>query len=56
MESIRKHLQQAYALIGNISVCGDDVDRMAVARQELRQAAAELEQMKEKEEGDGQAD
>lgn len=59
MDTAMQHLQKAYTQLSLISVRGDDADRMAIARQELRSAFAELEQMSrdvKKGEADGSAD
>lgn len=43
METAKKHLSKGYDILGTIPVSGENVDRMALARQELRQAFAALE-------------
>lgn len=43
METAKKHLSTGFNILGTISVKGEDVDRMALARQELRAAYAALE-------------
>lgn len=41
-EDLKKHLDTAFAFLSRINVKGDDVDYMAMARQELRAAWAIL--------------
>lgn len=48
-DKIKNLLENAYNLISTIPVTGDGVERMAVARQKLRQAF----QLLDKEESDG---
>lgn len=43
METAKKHLSKGYELLSAIPVTGENVDRMALARQELRAAFAALE-------------
>lgn len=43
METAKKRLSNGFHILGTISVKGEDVDRMALARQELRAAYAALE-------------
>ena len=62
MEEIRKHIESAYNMLGQIRVSGDAVDLMASSRAALREAhrlAVELADTKtadRKEAGDGQTD
>lgn len=51
MKELKKHLDQAYMWLSKIPVSGEDVDHMAMARQELR-AAFQLAEIREKEESD----
>lgn len=48
MEKMKKHLEKAYAYISKISVSGDNVEPVAIARMEIREAYKVLE-IKEKE-------
>ena len=43
METIKAHLRAAFTQLGMIAVRGEDVDRMAIARKELRAAFREIE-------------
>lgn len=57
MDEIMNHLEKAYDMLSQISVSGNNVDRMAMAKQELRTAFQMLDVMKNqqgKEETDGQ--
>lgn len=59
MERIIKHLEQAYEMISRIPVSGDNVERMAHARQELCLAFREADEIlkaQAQEECDGQTD
>lgn len=47
MEKLKKHIQNAFAILLSVSVKGDDVDFMAAARQELRHALAEAARAEE---------
>ena len=56
MDEIMNHLEKAYDMLSQISVSGNNVDRMAMAKQELRTAFQMLDVMKNqqgKEETDG---
>ena len=44
MKEITKELKVALALISGIAVAGDAVDAMALAKQNIRMAIAELEE------------
>lgn len=44
-----KRVNNAYALLGNIRVAGAELDRLAMARQELRTLSEDLNRAKEKE-------
>ncbi len=43
METAKKHLSKGYDILQKILVSGEDVDRLALAKQELRAAYAALE-------------
>lgn len=45
METAKKHLSKGYDLLCKIMVSDDDVDRMALAKHELRAAYAALEKV-----------
>lgn len=47
MTDIQKRMKQAFAWMDRVSVSGDSVDFMAMARQELR-AAMELEEAEQR--------
>jgi len=51
-----KCMEKAFALLSKISVKEEDVERMAVAKQELRAAYAELKAPGEREGANGQTD
>lgn len=53
METAKKHLSKGYDLLRKIMVCEDDVDRMALAKQELRAAYACLERAEKMKESGG---
>lgn len=44
-----KRVDNAYAHLGRIRVSGEELDRLAMARQELRTLYSELKQVQEKE-------
>ena len=52
MEQVIQHLDTAYKLLSLVAVRGDDTERVAVARQEMRAAYALLTEEK-KEGNDG---
>lgn len=47
MEDVIQHLDTAYKLLSMVAVRGDDAERLAVARQEMRAAYALLTEKKE---------
>ena len=51
MENVIQHLDTAYRLLSLIAVRGDDAERLAVARQEMRAAYALLTAKKEGNDG-----
>lgn len=53
MDEILKDLDTVYKAISSISVAGDAVDTMAVARARLRKVYAELKRITDEEEKDG---
>ena len=53
MDNILKHLDKAFLFVSDIPVKGDDVEKMAVVRQELREAYSSAKRMKEEENSDG---
>ena len=53
MDNILKHLDKAFLFLSDIPVKGDDVEKMAVVRQELREAYSSAKRMKEEENCDG---
>lgn len=50
MENIMNRLNEAYKLISSLSVSGDAVDVVAVARNHLREAHKKLQELEEKKE------
>lgn len=50
MDNILKHLDKAFLFLSDIPVKGEDVEKMAVVRQELREAYSSAKRMKEEEE------
>lgn len=50
MKNIRNRVNEAYKLISSLSVSGDAVDVVAVARNHLREAYKELQELEEKKE------
>ena len=50
MDNILKHLDKAFLFLSDIPVKGDDVEKMAVVRQELREAYSSATRVKEEEE------
>ena len=53
MDNILKHLDKAFLFLSDIPVKGEDVEKMAVVRQELREAYLEAKRIKEEEHSDG---
>ena len=53
MDNILKHLDKAFLFLSDIPVKGEDVEKMAVVRQELREAYSSAKRMKEEENSDG---
>ena len=53
MDNILRHLDKAFLFVSDIPVKGDDVEKMAVVRQELREAYSSAKRMKEEENSDG---
>lgn len=51
MEDVIQHLDTAYKLLSIVAVRGDDAERLAVARQEMRAAYALLTEKKEGNDG-----
>ena len=51
MENVIQHLDTAYRLLSLVAVRGDDAERLAVARQEMRAAYALLTEQKEGNDG-----
>lgn len=51
MEDVIQHLDTAYKLLSMVAVRGDDAERLAVARQEMRAAYALLTEKKENNDG-----
>lgn len=51
MEDVIQHLDTAYKLLSMVAVRGDDAERLAVARQEMRAAYALLTEKKEANDG-----
>lgn len=51
MENVIQHLDTAYRLLSLIAVRGDDAERLAAARQEMRAAYALLTEKKEGNDG-----
>ena len=53
INTLIKRVNNAYAFLSNIRAAGEELDRLAMARQELRDVMRELNHAKEKEkEGD----
>ncbi len=53
MDNILKHLDKAFLFLSDIPVKGEDVEKMAVVRQELREAYLDAKRIKEEENSDG---
>ena len=53
MDNILRHLDKAFLFLSDIPVKGEDVEKMAVVRQELREAYSSAKRMKEEENSDG---
>ena len=53
MDNILKHLDKAFLFLSDIPVKGEDIEKMAVVRQELREAYSSAKRMKEEENSDG---
>ena len=51
MKDANKHIQTAYAYLSKMLVAGDNVDMLAVAKQELREAMALIKPQKEETDG-----
>lgn len=55
LKTVIKRVDNAYALLGDVTAKGEELDRLAMARQELRTVFAELRQAEHKE-SEGKAD
>ena len=53
MDNILRHLDKAFLFLSDIPVKRDDVEKMAVVRQELREAYLDAKRIKEEENSDG---
>lgn len=45
MEEILRELNEAFVILGTMSLCGDNVDTMAVAKAKLRNVFAQLRKL-----------
>lgn len=52
-ETVAKKMDSAYSLLSRVQVCGENVDLLAMARQELREAFRLLNELKEEEQDNG---